>query len=91
MVSFSALTQVYTDANVFFLFITKFAAKLTKENKNWRDTTILSARYKTYTGSFRHMKALGLKVCISVPYSCSIEYAFGSFMSVDLNPSCLKG
>ena len=48
---YCALTQVKTDANGFCLFITKLAAKLTKEDINWRDNTILlidGARYQTF-------------------------------------------
>lgn len=39
------------------------------------------------------MMALGFKVVISAPYSYAtspIEYAFGFFKSVDLNPSKLR-
>jgi hypothetical protein len=39
------------------------------------------------------MKALGIKVCISAPYSYAtspIEYAFGAFKKGELNPNFLK-
>ena len=39
------------------------------------------------------MRALGFRACISAPYSYAsapIEYAFGFFKSVDLNPRRLK-
>ena len=72
------------------------ASKLTKEDRNWRDNTIIlcdGAKYQTNPESVNYMRALGFKVCISAPYSYAtspIEYAFGFFKSVDLNPSKLK-
>lgn len=39
------------------------------------------------------MKALGIKVCVSAPYSYAgapVEYAFALFKSVELNPDSLK-
>ncbi len=65
-------------------------------DKNWRDNTIIlcdGAKYQTNKESVNYMKALGLKVCISAPYSYAsspIEYAFGFFKSIDLNPKKLK-
>lgn len=51
------------------------------------------ASYQTGKDSISYMKALGFKVCISAPYSYAaapIEYAFGFFKSVNLNPNRLK-
>ena len=76
--------------------MSKLATKLTKEDINWRDNTIVlcdGAKYQTNKESVNYMKGLGFKVCISAPYSYAsspIEYAFGYFKSVDLNPERLK-
>ena len=45
---YCALTQVNTDHHVFCLFMTKLAEKLTKEDRDWRASTLLlidGARY----------------------------------------------
>ena len=90
------MAQINTDHNVFCLFISRLATKLTKQDRNWRGNTILlidGARYQTCEESVRHMRALGFRVCISAPYSYAsapIEYAFARLKSVDLNPDRLK-
>ena len=38
---YSSLYQVNTDAKVFCLFISKLSAVLSKEDRNFRDSTIL--------------------------------------------------
>lgn len=91
-----ALTQVNTDTKIFCLFMQKLANKLGQQDKRWRDNTIIlidGAKYQTNKESVSYMMALGFRVCISAPYSYAsspIEYAFGYFKSVDLNPSKLK-
>ena len=91
-----ALTQVNTDTKIFCLFMQKLANKLGQQDKKWRDNTIVlidGAKYQTNKESVSYMMALGFRVCISAPYSYAsspIEYAFGFFKSVDLNPSKLK-
>ena len=93
---YCSLAQVNTDHEMFCLFISKLAATLTSENRNWRDNTLLlidGARYQTSRESIRHLKALGFKVCVSAPYSFAsapIEYAFAFLKAVDLNPQGLK-
>ena len=93
---YCALTQVNTDHRVFCLFVTKLVAKLTKEDREWRKNTLIlidGAKYQTCDDSMNHMKALGLKVCVSAPYSYAsspIEYAFAYFKQGDLNPASLK-
>ena len=93
---YCSLTQVNTDSRVFCLFLSSLARKLTKEDRNWRDNTVIlcdGARYQTSSESLTHMKALGFQACISAPYSYStapIEYAFGFLKSIDLNPKRLK-
>lgn len=93
---YCSLTQVTTDHRVFCLFLTKLSERLTKEDKNWRDNTIIlcdGAKYQTCEESRKHMIALGLKVCVSSPYAFSatpIEYAFGYFKQVEINPDRLK-
>ena len=93
---YCALTQVNTDARVFCLFISKLVAKLTKEDKEWRRNTMIlidGAKYQTCEESQKYMLALGMKVCITAPYSYSsspIEYAFAHFKSVQLNPDHIK-
>ena len=93
---YCALTQVNTDSDVYCLFISKLVAKLTSEDRNWRQNTVLlidGAKYQTGEQSIKHMKALGINVCVSAPYSYAsapIEYAFGFLKSVDLNPDRLS-
>ena len=93
---YCSLCQINTDHNVFCLFISKLATKLTAEDKNWRDNTLLlidGAKYQTCEESIRYMKQLGFKVCISAPYSYAgalIEYAFSQLKAVDLNPTGAK-
>ena len=93
---YCSLTQINTDQNVFCVFISKLASKLTNEDRNWRDNTLLlidGARYQTSKESIEHMRQLGFKVCVSAPYSFSgaaIEFAFSLLKSKDLNPSKLK-
>ena len=85
-----------TDHNVFCAFITQLANKLTKEDRAWRENSILlidGAKYQTCPESLQHLKQLGFKVCISSPYSfaaASVEYANAFLKSVDLNPERLK-
>ena len=93
---YCALTQINTDHHVFCLFMSKLAAKLTLEDKNWRDNTLLlidGAKYQTCHESIKHMKQLGFRVCVSAPYSYAgapIEYAFSLLKLVDLNPQGKK-
>ena len=45
---YCSLTQVNTDSRVFCLFLSSLARKLTKEDRNWRDNTVIlcdGARY----------------------------------------------
>ena len=76
--------------------MSKLVAKLTADDKNWRNSSVLlidGARYQTCPESVKYMKALGFKIIISAPYSYAsapIEYVFGQFKSVDLNPEGLK-
>ena len=47
---YCSLAQVNTDRNTFCLFMTKLAARLSKEDKYWRDNTVLlidGAKYQT--------------------------------------------
>ena len=84
-----------TNSNVFCLFLSSLAKKLTAEDRNWRDNTVIlcdGARYQTSKESTTHMKALGFRVCISAPYSYSaapIELAFSKLKSDDINPGRL--
>ena len=79
-----------TDHNVFCLFISKLAAKLTAEDRNFKELTLLlidGAKYQTCKESINHMRACGFKVCVSSPYSFAsspIEYAFGMLKAVPL-------
>jgi hypothetical protein len=81
---------------VFCLFISKLVAVLTKEDKDWRKNTMVlmdGAKYQTSDESQKYMQALGLKVCITAPYSFTtspIELAFAHFKSVNINPENLK-
>ena len=85
-----------TDHKTFCLFISKLAARLSADDKSWRDNTLLlidGARYQTARESIRHMKALGFNIVVSAPYSFAsapVEYAFAFLKSTDLNPSGLK-
>ena len=78
------------------MFLSKLAAKLTQEDKDWRQNTVIlcdGARYQTSKESVEYMQALGLKVCITAPYSYAsspVELAFAFFKSADLNPNNQK-
>ena len=93
---YCAMSQANTDSNTFCLFMTWLAAKLTKEDKDWRRNTLLlidGARYQTCNASVEHMKALGFRVCVSAPYSYAtapVELAFAFLKDRDLNPGRLK-
>ena len=79
---YCSMYQINTDARVFCLFISKLAAVLAKEDKNFRERTVLmidGAKYQSCPESVEHMKRCGFKVCITAPYSMKsspIEYAF---------------
>ena len=91
-----SLTQVNTDAKVFMMFMTKLAAVLTNEDREWRSNTLIlmdGARYQSCNESRAHMERLGMRVCISAPYSYStaaIELVFGWFKADELNQEKLK-
>ena len=93
---YCSLSQANTDTNTFCLFMSQFARTLTKEDRAFRDSTILlidGAKYQTSKESLRHMRQLGFKICISAPYSFAsapIEYAFARLKSTDLNPRSIK-
>ena len=93
---YCSLMQENTDADMFCLFITKLATKLTADDRNWRSNSILlidGARYQTCPQSVDHMRAMGFTVCISAPYSYAsapIEYAFAFFKNSNLNADGLK-
>ena len=78
------------------MFMSWLAKKLSKEDKAWRENSLLlvdGAKYMTCPESLEHLKQLGSKVCISSPYSfaaASVEYANAFLKSVDLNPDGLK-
>jgi len=47
---YCSLTQVNTDHRIFCLFLTKLVNQLNKEDKNWRNNTIMlidGAKYQT--------------------------------------------
>ena len=47
---YCGLTQINTDHNVFCMFVSRLATKLTSEDKNWRNNTLLlidGAKYQT--------------------------------------------
>ena len=89
---YAALTQVNTDSKVFCLFMSQLAKRLSKEDPDWRTSTLAlmdGAKYQSCPATEAHLKALGFTVCISAPYSYTtapIELAFGFIKSVDLNP-----
>ena len=93
---YCSMYQANTDAKVFCLFISKLMAVLAREDRHFRDTTILmidGAKYQACPESVEHMKRCGFKVCISAPYSMKsspIEYAFAFLKSTHLNPDGLK-
>ena len=93
---YCSLTQVNTTSKVFCAFISKLAAKLSEEDRDWKSNSILlidGAKYQTSKESIDHLKALGFRVCVSAPYSFAsapIEYIFGFFKAVNLNPDGLK-
>ncbi len=93
---YCSLTQVNTDHRVFCVFISKLVAKLNERDKNWKERTIVvldGASYGTCKESIYHMMMLGLKICVSAPYSYSaapIELAFAYFKTGQLNPLGLK-
>jgi hypothetical protein len=76
--------------------MSKLVEKLTAEDANWRTNTVVlidGAKYQTCAESLDYMKDLGIKVCVSAPYSYSatpIEYAFAQFKRGELNPEGQK-
>ena len=93
---YCSLTQVNTNSKVFCLFMSTLASRLSKEDKEWRNNTVIlfdGAKYQTCKESQEHLKALGIKFCITAPYSFTtspVEYGFAFLKSVDLNPRNLK-
>ena len=69
-----SLTQVNTTASVFCLYLSWLTAKLSAEDPNWKSNVLFlidGAKYQTCEESQKHMKLLGMQVCISSPYSYS--------------------
>lgn len=93
---FCSLTQVNTDHRVFCVFLSKLVAKMNKLDPDWKSKTIIlidGASYGVCDQSKVYMMALGLKVCVSAPYSYStaaIELAFAYFKNGELNPLRIK-
>jgi len=91
-----SLTQTNTDHKVFCMFLTHLTKKLATEMPNWRDGCLFlcdGAKYQSCAESRRHMEHLGMRVCISAPYSYAaapIELAFAWFKSTELNPEKAK-
>lgn len=93
---YSSLSQVNTDHKTFCLFVTMLAAKLSQEDPNWREKTLLlidGAQYQTCPESIRHMRAQGYQICVSAPYSfasASIEYVFSALKASSMHAGNLK-
>ena len=63
---YCSLTQVNTTSKVFCAFISKLAAKLSEEDRDWKSNSILlidGAKYQTSKESIDHLKALAF-VCV---------------------------
>ena len=90
---YSALTQVNTDERVFLLFLRKLFDKLSKEERSWKENTIILIDGASYhhTDNVRDfISKTGVKVVLSAPYSyegAPIEMFFHLLKSTNLNPN----
>jgi hypothetical protein len=70
--AFYSLTQVNTDHQVFCLYLTELAKRLTALDKDWRDNSVLlldGAKYHTCEETLKHLAFLKMPVIFSGPYS----------------------
>lgn len=68
--AYYCLTQVNTDANVFCLYLTELVKKLTQDDKNWRDNSVLlldNAAYHLDEKVLKHLAFLNVTVIFSGP------------------------
>ena len=89
---YMSLTQVNTNTKVFLLYLTKLVAKLTTEDRNWRNKTILlldGCSYHRSRGVREFIVKQRIRAVISSPYSYDgspIELFFSLLKRTDLNP-----
>ena len=89
---FMSLTQVNTDHNVFQLFLTKLAAKLTQDSPGWQRTSywlVDGAGYHKNPETIAWMQSLGMRVLVAGPYgfqAMPVEMVFAYLKQVDINP-----
>ncbi len=89
---YASITQVNTDHDIFQLFLTHLAAKLTQEDPGWPASTywlIDGAKYHKAAETLEKMRALGMRAVVMGPYgflASPCEMVFGFLKQVDLNP-----
>ncbi len=89
---YSSITQVNTDHDIFQLFLTHLAAKLTQEDPGWPASTywlIDGAKYHKAAETLEKMRALGMRTVVMGPYgflASPCEMVFGFLKQADLNP-----
>ena len=70
--------------------------KLKKQDKDWKDSTVLlldGASYHRSKDTRNYLKNMGVKVVIGGPYAFSaapVEHFVSALKSVDLNPENIK-
>ena len=89
---YTSLTQSNTDSDVMATYLSKLVMMLTKENKNWRQDSILlldGASYHRSQETRLMLKKLNVKYIISAPYSydaAPVELFFAYLKREMLNP-----
>ena len=81
-----------TDHDIFQLFVTDLADKLTEEDPDWPASTywlIDGAKYHKAEETLTKMRALSMRTVVMGPYgflASPCEMVFGFLKQVDLNP-----
>jgi len=90
---YAALTQVNTDSDVMVSFLSRLAAVLTKQDRDWRSNSVLlldGAKYHTSLPTRVVLKRIGADYIISAPYSydaAPVELFFAYMKQVQINES----
>jgi len=88
---YMALSQANTDHETFLLFVSKLSAKLSQEDKNWKQQTVLlldGAKYHVDEEVVDYFRKSSLQVVVSAPYSyeaAPIELFFNLLKRTNLN------
>ena len=93
---FLSLSTVNTGSEQLCLYLKWLIVKLSKQDKNWQETTVLlldGASYHRSKETRNYLANKGVKVVIGGPYAFSaapVEHYFSALKRFDLNPDNIK-